>query len=144
MVEELQWCWKFQICDLKLQSYSGWLISAYSHSVLLMKSLCRCIEKKLQWEWNSWRWHQQMLKCIRVEINVWFSIHSVLHNSWLIRDVKEHYAWYVIWRQFCNLKSATDHRKLWCGKECLLKLNTTLKLLHIFNKKIKVCHNYWI
>lgn len=41
MVEELQWCLKLQICD------NGWLLSAYSHSVLPMKSLCRCIEKKL-------------------------------------------------------------------------------------------------
>jgi len=58
MGEELQWRSKLHICDLKLHSYNGWLIIAYSHSVLLIKSLCRCIEKKLQWEWTSWRWHQ--------------------------------------------------------------------------------------
>jgi hypothetical protein len=46
----------FSSCEsviFELQSYNGWLVSAYSPSTLLMKSLHRTVEKKITVQLNS-------------------------------------------------------------------------------------------
>ena len=66
----IKWCYMFQLLmvlldwlkklsdvtalwirDLKIRSYNGRLISAYSHSALLTKSLSRCVEEKITLDW---------------------------------------------------------------------------------------------
>jgi hypothetical protein len=55
-----------------------------------------CVAKKSQLEWTRWRWYQQTPNRAGVEIRMWFSIHSRVHENWLINgdkrtDFSNHY-----------------------------------------------------
>lgn len=53
MTEKFNGVVQLCICDFELKSYNEWLVSADSHSTLLMKSLSRTDEKKIRDRLNS-------------------------------------------------------------------------------------------
>ena len=81
-------------CDFISVSYDEWLISAYSYSALLIKSLNGYGEKSSRL--TPWRWKQYTPKRVGAEINVWFGIHGRSAQKLVNKsDVTEHDARYV-------------------------------------------------
>jgi hypothetical protein len=68
---------KFDVLFQLLKIFARWTQGAFSHyDVTYVKSPFGSVEKKLQWDWNPWRWHQWMSKRVRVTISVWFNTHN--------------------------------------------------------------------